>query len=51
MMRVRILLSIVAKPAKNVAILFADKEEIGSDGNTGANLNILYQLNHLHELF
>lgn len=40
------------KPSKRtVAILFADKEEIGSDGNTGAKSEIfLYQLNHLHEL-
>ncbi len=36
---------------KTVAILLADKEEIGSDGNTGAQSALFrYQLNRLHEL-
>lgn len=36
---------------RTIAILFADKEEIGSEGNTGAQSEIfLYQLNHLHEM-
>ncbi|HZJ68759.1 MAG TPA: aminopeptidase [Candidatus Eisenbacteria bacterium] len=36
---------------KTMAILFTDKEEVGSDGNTGAQSNAFqYKLNLLHEL-
>lgn len=41
-----------SKPAKKtMAILFADKEEVGSDGNTGSqSYAFQYKLNLLHEM-
>ncbi len=41
----------IKKVKKTAAILLADKEEIGSEGNTGAQSDIFqYKLNQLHEL-